>query len=739
MVRFGFTCPEGPTARWRVRRFALHESLSEPYRLELQLLAHDIDVAPHEFLGAACTVELERDGVGRRVHAVIDRVERLDAPPGYTQVRIFAGPALGLLAQRRNTRFWQGKTAPEILEEVLEGPLAEHGRGLRLQLDSAAYRPREYCVQFRESDLDFALRLMHEEGIVYAFDHEGDAELLVLLGTTVGAEDLAVPALRFVARDAGAAHQQAIDRLDWSHSLRTTSVVQRDWDWREPGPSYQHQRRGVDERNHDRERYDHDDRLLHADDGDVRARHKLETEVGPVQLGRGSSDVVELIPGRCFSLLHHPDHERDGRHFVLSVSHTGEAPEEDLHAQSGVERTRYANEFVCARPGAPFRSPQPPARPRVYGPQTAIVVGPESEEIHTDEHGRIKVRFHWDRISPPDDTASCWIRVAQTWAGPGWGGQFLPRIGMEVLVEFLDGDPDRPLVVGCVYNAVFRPPYALPDSKTRSGIKSESSPGGGGYNEISFEDAKGSEELTIHAQRDMNTRVLRDGGSDVGRDSGGSVGRDEKVSVGNNRTASVGVDESCSVGANQSISVGANQSTSVGGNQSTSVTGNQSISVTGNRTRDITGSDTVTVTGSESVSVTGATTHTRTAAVTETMLATRALTVVGASDETFAAARTVNVGAALTHNVAAKAALTAPLIESLCTLFKVEAGAGIEMSTVKAQVGAVTIALTASGSIVLSCGGSAIQIDPGGITLNAGTIKIAGGSVDITGGIVKIN
>ena len=748
-ANFQFTCPAGPLARWQVRRFTLHEALSTPYRLEVELATEDHGTELDTLLGAACTLHLDRGGPGRRIHGIIHQVDALASIAGRQCIRIIAAPALHLLAQQRNTRFWQNQTAPQILQAVLKAPLAALGREFDLQLDAGAYRSREYCVQYRETDLEFAERLMHEEGIVYAFDHDGEAERLLILGTTTNAQDLELPVLPFVTSGSGVRIQQSIDTLDWSHSLRTTSVVQRDWDWQDPtAVPYHRQRRGLDDRNRDRERYDHDDRRLHADDGDLRARHKLESEAGPQQLGRGSSDVVELLPGRCFELLRHSDLARDGRYLLLSIVHTGDAPEAWIHGNAQADRPRYRNDFVCSRPDVPYRSPQPPARPRVHGPHTAIVVGPEGEEIHTDEHGRIKVRFHWDRISPADDSASCWIRVTQSSAGPGWGSVLIPRIGMEVLVEFVDGDPDRPLVTGCVYNGHNTPPITLPDNKTQSGIKSDSSPGGGGYNELRFEDAKGNEGLFIHAQRDMTTKALRDGGCTIGRDNSASAGRDEKASVGNNRTASVGNNETVNVGADQSVSVGANQSISVTGNQSTNVTGdqstnvtaNQSINVTGNRTRDITGNDTVNIIGNEDLTVVGTSTSTRIGAVTEDNLATRTLAVVGAANETYAADLTVNVGTTQTHNVGTIAKLSAIAIEQLCAaLFKVEAGVMIDMNTIVAQLSAVTITLNGSGSIILGCGGSAIQIDPGGITLNGGTIKIAGGSVDITGGIVKIN
>jgi type VI secretion system secreted protein VgrG len=726
-VRYVFSC-QGDR-RWQVRRFELHEALSEPYRLAVELTSEEPGPF-EELLGAGCTLQIERAGGGRRVHGIVVRVESLGAVAGRSRGRVEVRPALQLSAQRRGTRFWQGKSAPQIVAEVLKGPLAELGRSLLLDLDESAYRPREYCVQYRETDLEFAARLMREEGIVYMFEHDGDAERLVLLGSTVHARDLELTKIPFVARGTGAAHEASIDELAWARELGPTTVTQRDWDWRDPSlVPHQWTRRGMDDRGRERVRFDHDDRRLHADDGELRARHKLEGDGVETQLGRGGSDVAEMTPGRCFEVHRHPELERDGRYLLLAVVHTGEAPEAALHdAATG---PRYHNEFRCVRPEVPYRAPQPPARPRVYGPHTAIVVGPEGEEIHTDEHGRIKVRFHWDRTSPLDDSASCWIRVAQTSAGPGWGALFLPRVGMEVLVEFIDGDPDRPVVTGCVYNALARPPYELPEQRTRSGIKSESSPGGGGYNEIRFEDAKGGEQLYVRAQRDLTTRVLHDAKRTVDRDALEFVGRD--------RTRTVGNDEIVAVTANQDVSVGADQTLAVVGDQLTKIKGSQALEVGRDRELVIRGDDTVRVGGDETVAIEGTSTHTRRGDVAENLSAALTRTVAGECDEKYERGRTVAVGLSQHHRVSETARLDARKVEQHAESIEISAGDRLELTATEAEVGATTVALTGVSKIELICGASVIRIDQAGITLSGGAIKIGGTSVDVTAAIIKLN
>ena len=283
-----------------------------------------------------------------------------------------------------------------------------------------------------------------------------------------------------------------------------------------------------------------------------------------------------MKPGLRFKLANgdRPDLERE--YLITSVSHSGS---HEFASEGGNGGPIYQNQFECVPFDAPVRPASRTAKPRVHGPQTAIVTGPEGEEIHTDEHGRIRVRFHWDRSLRRGDDCSCWIPVAQTWAGPGWGALFLPRIGMEVLVQFIDGDPDRPIVTGMVYNGEHMPPWKLPDNKTQSGWKSNSTGGTGGYNEMMFEDKKGSELVRMQAEKDLNKLVKNDEQVKIGRDRTKQVGRDAQEHVGQDRTRTVGRNEAISIGkdlvkqvaGNERISIGKNQRVNVGINRSTEV------------------------------------------------------------------------------------------------------------------------------------------------------------------------
>ncbi|HEY8377358.1 MAG TPA: type VI secretion system tip protein TssI/VgrG, partial [Nannocystis sp.] len=609
-------------------------------------------------------------------------------------------------------------SVPDILRQVLEPPLALEGRTIRFDLDPAAYEPREYCVQFRESDLDFAARLMQEEGILYYFEHphDGGAEVLVLAGSSDRCHPLVLDggrdAIDYLPRQTGTARREAIDSFTPTWSLRSTSVVQRDFDWLHPGDSpYQRERRSKDLRGRDREIFDHDDQRLFRDDGAKRARRKLEQHSAQTRVFLGTGDVTGLTPGYTFALLGHPQHQLDREYLLVRVRHRGAAPEEDMFTASP-DQTRYENEFEAIPVDVPWRPEPTIPRPRAYGPQTAIVAGPPGEEIHTDEHGRIKVRFHWDRLSPFDDTSSCWIRVAQRWAGPAWGAMFIPRVGMEVLVEFLDGDPDRPVVTGCVYNGHNHPPYPLPDQKTKSTIKSDTSPGGGGFNEIRFEDAAGAEEIYIHGQLDMKTEVVRDTSRQSGRDDSSKIGRhqndevgvDRTAKVGNNETLSVGVDQSLSVGSNRTVSVGSNQTVSIGADHTVSVGANESTTIGANHSLQVGANQTISVGGNQTISVSGTMGITGGGNCTIGIGGGLTLNAAGPATVGFSASHDLTVGAARTTSIGGNDTLNV----------------------------SGPLSITAA-SITLSAGGSTIEIGPGGINITAGAI------VSITGATVNVN
>ncbi len=721
-AEYRFLCDDGPPVDWHVRRFELREALSEPYALTVELLATDLAADTDRLLGARCSLQLTRGGDGGRVvHGVIVRVYTLGLVGERLRVRVDVGPALALLAHQVDTRFWQRKTAAQILRLVLKASLAEHGCALELRLDESALAEREYCVQYRESDLDFAARLMAEEGLVYFFLHpaDGAGETLVLVDTTAGAAPLEHPPVPFVAVGTGTAGQQSLAAFDWQRELTTTGVVERDWDWQDTGASpYDHARVDIDDRGRVRARLHHDARRLHRDDGAQRARRALEGHTARADQGRGQSDVLEMLPGHTVSLVDLPRPDLEGDHLIVRVVHTGDAPEEEQYTP-GTPSARYQNTFETLRAGASFRASRAPARPCVYGPHTAIVVGPPGEEIHTDEHGRIKVRFHWDRHSPADDTASCWIRVAQAWAGPGWGAVFLPRVGMEVLVEFLDGDPDRPLVTGSVYNSLHQPPYPLPDQRTRSAIRTDSTPGGGGHNELRFEDARGREELLLRAQRDLRELALHDHIR--------SVGHDQRVEIGGAQTIDVTGDRAVTVReGDESLTVTAGRST-------TTVHGDRSVTVT-------TGDSALTVARGKHATVADKDISLESINADIDLEAGGAVTVLALTDQLklsgHKAASLVSESAELTLRGEGDVRLV-----SRTAAIDIHAPEEVHVhSPQDVRIRGNTLLIHATEKLELSVGASSIVLEPGGITLKSATIdSTAIGTHNISGALIRLN
>ena len=340
----------------------------------------------------------------------------------------------------------------------------------------------------------------------------------------------------------------------------------------------------------------------------MRSRIRLEEVRARAERLRGATNSRRLEPGRTLEIAEHPVDALNGELLVLSVTQHGDQQELLLGGASrkGAKRESYRSRFVCQKKDVPFRPERRTPRPRAYGAETATVVGPQGEEIYTDNFGRVKVQFHWDREGARNERSSCWMRVTQAWAGPGWGALYLPRIGHEVVVEFHDADPDRPIVTGSVYNGANPPPVQLPGDKTKSTLKSATSPGGGGANELRFEDAAGSEEVYLHAQKDL------------------------KVAVENDRTEQIG----------------ANDRLTVQGDRSVAVRGNQTLQVTKNDTTTIGASQTVQIGGSRTVTVAAAHTETIGASQTISVGAAQAMSVGGAAAEPIGGAKALTVGAA---------------------------------------------------------------------------------------------
>jgi type VI secretion system secreted protein VgrG len=563
--------------------FEADEAISQPYTLEALLAAPpDVSVDEKTLLGqnALLAVHLGEDG-DRFFHGVVSRITRWEATTSQESLRyrITVVPRWWTLKHTRNSRIFQEKTVPEIVHEVLGDALVEH----RLELNGS-YSKRTYCVQYRESDFDFVSRLLEEEGIFYFFEHAEDAHTLVLSDTSLGCPPMPGEArLVFRTTRKMVASSEYVHEFASQVQVQPGAVALRDFNFVRPTQDLTATCTD-DEAESALEVYDYPGCYEAPGTGKTLAKVRLEELRARVELSTGASNCRRLRTGHTFELDEHPVGSFNCGYLVLSAHHVGHQPEVLLYEEAppGPQES-YRNTFTCLPAKVPYRPPRTTPRPLIPGAQTAIVVGPSGEEIHTDEHGRIKVQFHWDREGARDDKSSCWIRVSQAWAGPGWGALYLPRIGQEVVVEFLEGDPDRPLVTGSVYNGQNPPPIALPDDKTQSTLRSSSSPGGDGFNELRFEDAAGQEQVYFHAQKDLDIVVENDKTQQVGGNETLLVKKDRSRTIEGNQSLEVKKNDDSVIGSNQSLRVDKDRSTSVGGNHTETVAGDQSIQVGGNQ------------------------------------------------------------------------------------------------------------------------------------------------------------
>ncbi|MCA9711152.1 MAG: type VI secretion system tip protein VgrG, partial [Myxococcales bacterium] len=473
-------------------------------------------------------------------------------------LRLEVGPALARLGLGQRSRVFQGLTTVEIVQRVTAEALAPLGRTVDASRLRRGYEALDYCVQFRESDLDFVSRILAREGIGFVFEHGEAAETMVLLDdphALRGAvllgddedDDQPPPVVAVSTSQADRMGTESIVQLEWRRRVHARRVEAAAWDFRPWEPARTAGWCGAEASDPTAfgEHYEHDERRLvergrtHVDHTPRAAEDAHAHLVAASRAALGHGDVLGFAPGRTFEVEGHPHAALDRTYALLRVVHRADCPEADADDHGGFAGPNYENRFECIPAELPWR-PRPRPRPRVHGHLLATVVGPAGEEIHTDEHGRIKVWIHWDREhGPRDPEASCWLRVAQPWAGPGWGTMFIPRVGTEVLVSFVDGDPDQPLCVGCVYDGHNLPPHVLPEQRTRTAIRTCSTPGGQGFNELRFEDAAGREEIFVHAERDLRAEVGHDHRRRVGHRESIEVGEDRRVSVGGSEAVAV--------------------------------------------------------------------------------------------------------------------------------------------------------------------------------------------------------
>ncbi|MFZ5891793.1 MAG: type VI secretion system Vgr family protein [Myxococcota bacterium] len=703
------------------------EALGRPFSYELDLLSTDEGISLSALLGQPIQVALQlTDFSYREFNGIVTHFSLTGELGRYARYQASVRPWFWLLGQNRNSRVFKNKTVPTIVKDIFR----EHGfSDFADSLTGDSYRTWEYLIQYRESDFNFVSRILEQEGIYYYFKHADGKHTLVLADSpsshekTPGYEEVPY----YPPRDQERRERDHIESWHATRQIRPGSYSSRDFNFKTPGDVMVGIAENPNEHAHaEYEFYDYPGEFVVPGEGNAQAAVRLEELQADYDVVRGRGNARGLSTGTTFKLTNFPRDDQNKEYLLTEVSYSIRVTGYES-GKTADEPPDYAVSFVAIDALKQFRAPCVTTKPRVEGPQTAIVVGQKGQkdqEIWTNKYGQVDILFHWDRLNAKAEECSCTVRVAQLWAGNGFGGIHIPRIGQEVIVEFLEGDPDRPLITGRVYNNDNMPPYTLPDNGTQSGIKSRSSKGGtpDNFNEIRFEDLKGQEELHIQAEKNMTTLVKND----------------------------------------QSTTVKANRSASVGADDSVSVTGNRSVSVTGTHTVTVTKSDTETYKDTRTIDVTGVDTLTCKNAHIGNYQNTRTLTIKGPDTVTvqstgktdnvtgnFHQIASVEYKATQGSNEVLLTASQAKMKNANCSV-DIDGGKITLTATeqIELKVGANTITIKSDGTIsvgaaqtaTMNGAGGSLETGPTGSKLQGQMVNISGDStVEVVGAIIKLN
>ena len=503
------------------------EWLGQPFVYRLEVTSMSYTGKGTDLIGQPVAVHFEHEGGVRHFSALISEVEQGSVVGSYASYSLTLRPWLWVLTQIHDSRVFQDKSIPDIVKGVLR----DHGFTDFEEHLFGTYLPREMVVQYGESDFNFISRLLEEEGIYYFFRHDEAKHTLVFADSQSSHEsEPDTQELPYFPPDRHRSSiQQGVDAWAPCQRFRPDTFATRSYDFKHPKADLDGKRvKSADSAITGLEVYEYPSPHLVKDQGEDYARRRLEELQGNLRTITGATNAPNLLVGRTFKLTDHPTDTENAEYLISGGNFTLREPE--LESSSSDEGPTYRCEFEALPQTTQFRPRRLTPKPYMRGPQTARVVTSGTEDLTSDEFGRIRIKFHWDRWGKNDETASAWVRVAQMWAGAGWGGQFIPRVNMEVVVIFLEGDPDHPLVTGCVYNGDNAPPYT---ANTQSGVKSRSTKGGSpdNFNELRFEDKKGAEELHIQAEKDMTTLVKNDQTTTIQHDRTTSITRNDTLNI----------------------------------------------------------------------------------------------------------------------------------------------------------------------------------------------------------------
>jgi type VI secretion system secreted protein VgrG len=680
-----------------LRGFTGSEAISQLFHFDLDLLSESDSIKFPDIVGTNVTLRIfDSTGAERYWNGFISRFSQGAQDHRFTAYRAHMVPWLWFLTRTADCRIFQKMKAPDIIQQIFKD-LSFQDFELHLYGDFTA---RDYCVQYRETDFNFVSRLMEEEGIYYFFLHQKDKHILILANDPAAQQPCpGQSTARYEYHGGGITYDEdLVTEWRYQEEFRTGAWAHTDYNFETPSTSLAVTVNGKNPF----EIYEYPGEHSVRADGDKLARIRLQEQTAACVVSQGSGWCRYFSSGFQFTLQNHYRTDLNQAYLLTAVRHV--AAQGDYDSGSGGGELTYRNTFECIPSSTPFRPPRVTPEPFVQGCQTAVVVGPAGEEIYTDKYGRVKVQFHWDREGKKNENSSCWVRVSHPWAGKGWGSVSIPRIGQEVIVDFLEGDPDQPIITGRVYNAEQMPPNGLPGAGMVSGVKSNSTPGGGGYNEFSMNDTKGKEMVTVHAQYDMSTTVEHDLTNTVNNNETTKVvgNRTEHVIGHESITIDSGRDETVSAGEKLTISGGRTENVSGGetitiaGGRKENVGGGETISITGGRTEGVVGDEKITITGAQSIVVTGKR--------TETVNAGQDVVITGAANHTV-------VGNLTIHST----------------------GAFGQLGDGDVTINGPAITVQAKGNCNIVGGAKLTLAGPGG------SIVIDGGGVTIQGTVVNIN
>ncbi len=651
--------------------FKGEEHVSEPFEFTLQMHSLDDAIEAAKVLREPFIISVRLpDGSDRQIHGLCRRFTQhgRDHDLAYYEAEIV--PWIRFMELNQDCKIFQEMTVVEIIEEVFSKyDLSDYENKC-----VGSYLPRQYCVQYRESDLNFVSRLMEEEGIFYFFAHSEEGHKLILADDSSAIEECTgQDQFRVATTPDAVPGEDVITEMEREHQVYTNKVTLTDYDPLQPSMNLESSASDDDHQ----ELYDYPGRYTELSAGERYASLILEERSTDHEIVRGLSRCRAFRSGYIFDLSDHYRSDTNQTYFLLSVWHSAYGG----GYRSTEQETEYSNQFECIPASVSYRPPRRATKPMVQGAQPALVVGPSGEEIYTDKYGRVKVQFYWDRIGEKNENSSCWIRVSHPWAGKGWGAVAIPRIGQEVIVDFLEGDPDRPIITGRVYNAERMPPYTLPDGGVVSGIKSDTHKGTG-YNEISMDDTAGEEKITIHAQYDMDTTVEHDDTQ--------TVHNDRTITVDGKHTETIKKDTTITVlegDLKTSVLEGKSQEY-VKKNQTTKVDGDYGLEVSGDANIKVTSGD---------------------------------LTIEAASGS-------ITEKSAAGHKIQSDADV------------EIE-GANVKISgSGQVFVDGQSVVISGGGRILLEVGSSSVEIHPMGVRIRGAAVEINGSAMtQISGGVVTIN